>query len=43
MTQLRFNSDGLVVLHQDYWDSAGGFYDHLPVVGGLLAWIRSML
>lgn len=43
MTQLRFNGDGLVVLHQDYWDSAGGFYDHLPVVGGLLAWIRSML
>jgi len=33
MTHLRFDPDGRVVLHQDFWDSAAGLYRHLPVVG----------
>ncbi len=36
MTHLRFDADGRVVLHQDFWDSAGGLYEHLPVVGFLI-------
>jgi hypothetical protein len=36
ISHLRFNSEGQVVLHQDYWDSAGALYTHLPVVGGIL-------
>lgn len=39
MTLLRFDDSGQVVLHQDYWDSTAGFYQHLPVLGGLLNWI----
>ena len=43
MTHLRFNQDGRVVLHQDYWDAAGGLYEHLPVVGWLLRNIRARI
>lgn len=33
MTHLRFNEDGQIVLHQDFWDSGSALYAHLPVVG----------
>lgn len=33
MTHLRFDAEGRVVLHQDFWDSAAGLYRNLPVVG----------
>jgi hypothetical protein len=41
VTHFRFDEDGRVLLHQDYWDAAGGLYEHLPVVGGLLRAIRA--
>jgi len=43
MTQLRFNSEGKVVLHQDFWDSANAFYQHLPVIGGLVKRVKNGL
>ncbi len=43
MTHLRFNEHGKIVLHQDFWDSAGGFYQTLPVVGRLISWVRNGL
>lgn len=33
LSHLRFNADGQVVLHQDFWDSTAGIYSHLPIVG----------
>ena len=39
VTHLRFNSDGQVILHQDFWDSGLGFYSHIPVLG---AGVRSV-
>ncbi|MDZ7789654.1 MAG: nuclear transport factor 2 family protein [Xanthomonadales bacterium] len=33
MTHLRFNEQGKIVLHQDFWDSGNALYAHLPVVG----------
>jgi len=33
MTHLRFNDQGQVLLHQDFWDSGHGLYAQLPVVG----------
>lgn len=33
MTHLRFDANGQIVLHQDFWDSAAGLYSHLPIVG----------
>ena len=33
ITHLRFNEAGQVVLHQDFWDTGLGFYQHIPVLG----------
>lgn len=33
MTHLRFDEQGRIVLHQDFWDSAAGLYRNLPVIG----------
>jgi hypothetical protein len=33
VTHLRFNEDGQVLVHQDFWDSGHALYAKLPVVG----------
>ena len=33
VTHLRFNEAGRVILHQDFWDTGLGFYQHIPVLG----------
>lgn len=33
ISHLRFDDDGRVVLHQDFWDSGHALYAHLPFVG----------
>jgi hypothetical protein len=33
ITVVRFDDEGRVLVHQDYWDSAQGLFDHIPVVG----------
>ena len=43
MTHVRFNSEGQVILHQDYWDSAQGLFEHVPVIGGGIRLIKSRL
>jgi len=43
MTLLRFDKTGRVVLHQDFWDSSTGFYEYLPVLGGVMRWIQSKI
>lgn len=43
MTHLRFDNNGLVVLHQDYWDSTEGVFAHIPFIGGLVRWTRNRL
>lgn len=43
MTHLRFDEQGLVILHQDFWDSTEGLYRHMPVVGGVINWIGTKL
>jgi steroid Delta-isomerase len=39
-THLRFDAQGRVVLHRDYWDAAEELYEKLPVVGGLMRWLK---
>lgn len=41
ITHLRFDAENKIKVHQDYWDSTQGLYQHLPVIGGLLRWIKS--
>jgi len=36
VSHLRFNERGQIVLHQDFWDAAAGFYEHVPVLGGAI-------
>lgn len=40
MSNLRFNDAGQVILHYDFWDSANGFFEHIPVVGSLIRAIK---
>jgi hypothetical protein len=35
-----FNETGLVTMHRDYWDAAEELYEKLPVVGGLMRWLK---
>ncbi|MDP3522359.1 MAG: nuclear transport factor 2 family protein [Hydrogenophaga sp.] len=39
-THLRFATDGRIELHRDYWDAAEELYEKLPVVGGLMRWLK---
>ena len=39
-THLAFDAQGLVTLHRDYWDAAEELYEKLPVVGGLMRWLK---
>lgn len=36
MTHVRFDAAGKVVLHQDFWDSVGGLFEHVPGLGWIL-------
>jgi steroid Delta-isomerase len=39
-SHLRFAPDGRIALHRDYWDAAEELYEKLPVVGGLMRWLK---
>lgn len=39
-THVRFNSAGQVAEHRDYWDAAEELYEKLPVVGGVMRWLK---
>ncbi|MEO5713899.1 MAG: nuclear transport factor 2 family protein [Luteolibacter sp.] len=43
ISQVRFNREGKVAFHQDFWDSGKNFYAHLPVAGGVIGFIRKRL
>ena len=39
-THLKLAADGRVRFHRDYWDAAEELYEKLPVVGGLMRWLK---
>lgn len=39
-THLRFDAQGRVALHRDYWDAAEELYEKLPLLGALMRWLR---
>jgi hypothetical protein len=43
ITLIRFDPEGRVLLHQDFWDSAQGVWDHVPILGSVIRWIQSSL
>lgn len=43
ISQVRFDSEGKVAVHQDFWDSGENFFGKLPVSGGIIGIIRKRL
>jgi hypothetical protein len=39
-SHLVLNEAGQITLHRDYWDAAEELYGKLPVVGGLMRWLK---
>ena len=39
-SHLKFTDDGLINFHRDYWDAAEELYEKLPLVGGLMRWLK---
>jgi ketosteroid isomerase-like protein len=39
-SHLVYSEQGLVTLHRDYWDAAEELYEKLPLVGGLMRWLK---
>jgi hypothetical protein len=39
-SHLVFAATGLVTLHRDYWDAAEELYEKLPLLGGLMRWLK---
>jgi hypothetical protein len=42
-SHIRFDSEGLVLDHRDYWDAAEELLQKLPVVGWPIRWLRRRL
>ncbi|MCC6708253.1 MAG: nuclear transport factor 2 family protein [Gammaproteobacteria bacterium] len=40
LTHLRFDDDGRVLEHRDYWDASMQVYAQLPLLGAVLRWLR---
>jgi hypothetical protein len=43
MSHVRFDDTGKVVLHQDFWDSTGGLFEHVPGLGWMLRRAKSRI
>ncbi len=40
-THLKFDADGHVCFHRDYWDAAEELYEKLPVLGALMRGLKN--
>ena len=43
VSHVEFDGSGRVTAHIDYWDAAEGMYERLPLIGGLMRWLRGRL
>jgi steroid Delta-isomerase len=39
-SHLKLATDGRILDHRDYWDAAEELYEKLPMVGGLMRWLK---
>lgn len=39
-SQLQLDAIGLILHHRDYWDAAEELYEKLPLIGGLMRWLK---
>ncbi len=43
MSQLRFDREGRIVIHQDFWNPASGIYQHLPLLGPAIRHVNGLI
>ncbi len=43
ISQVRFDENGRVVFHQDFWDSGQHIYGQIPVVGGMIGIVKNRM
>ncbi len=43
ITEVRFNADGKVIEHVDYWDAGHYVYERLPLFGYLIRFLRKRM
>jgi ketosteroid isomerase-like protein len=39
-SHLKLAADGRIAEHRDYWDAAEELYEKLPLLGGLMRWLK---
>lgn len=39
-SHLHLDSTGRITMHRDYWDAAEELYEKLPLVGGVMRWLK---
>jgi hypothetical protein len=39
-SHLKFTAGGRIEFHRDYWDAAEELYEKLPLLGGLMRWLK---
>ena len=39
-SHLKLDVDGRIAEHRDYWDAAEELYEKLPLLGGLMRWLK---
>jgi ketosteroid isomerase-like protein len=39
-SHLKFDAEGLITVHRDYWDVAEELYEKLPGVGSVMRWLK---
>ena len=42
MSHVRFDANGQVVFHQDYWETAA-LYERLPILGSVIRWVKKRI
>ena len=40
-SHLQLADDGRITDHRDYWDAAEELYEKLPLIGGLMRWLKA--
>ena len=43
VSQLRFDEQGRILLHQDFWNPANGIYGHLPLLGPAIRFVNGLI
>lgn len=43
ISQIRFNDEGKINFHQDFWDNTTGFFGHLPLLGSLITKVKASM